>query len=179
MALVPNFRASFIAETAWAAAAAAAEVSSSSGEDPGPSGSDGLEVRMSQQHQQHQQQPLRRMASAAAGAAGAFPPNKGFCKPLLLPQLDLATLASSQGSGRDDPPLSESVLKRNKLALFEKQCSKVCEGLYVSGEAVAKSRAALREHGITHVVNCVGALYPEYWRADGVAYKTLWLQGEQ
>lgn len=96
----------------------------------------------------------------------------GFARPLVLPQLDLGGLGA-----RDEPPLSESILKRNKLALFERQCSQVAEGLYVSGEAVARSRDALRQHGITHVVNCVGALYGEYFRADGVAYRTLWLQG--
>ena len=95
----------------------------------------------------------------------------GFCKPLVLPQLDLGARAA-------EPPASESILKRNKLALFEKQCSKVCEGLYVSGEHVAKSRETLRAHGITHVVNCVGAMYAEYFRGDGVQYRTLWLQGE-
>lgn len=95
-----------------------------------------------------------------------------FCRPLLLPQLDLATLP-----GGNEPPLSESILKRNKLSLYEKQCSKVAEGLYVSGEWVARSRGALRDAGITHVVNCVGALYPEFFKSDGVAYRTLWLQG--
>jgi hypothetical protein len=55
----------------------------------------------------------------------------------------------------------------------------VAEGLYVSGAAVAQDRAILAAHGISHVVNCVGALYSEYFREDGVAYRTLWLQGEQ
>jgi hypothetical protein len=43
---------------------------------------------------------------------------------------------------------------------------------------VAQDRAILAAHGISHVVNCVGALYLEYFKDDGVAYKTLWLQGE-
>lgn len=106
-----------------------------------------------------------RMSTPQAGIAG-------FCKPLVLPQLDLNAVGQ-----KDDPPVSESILKRNKLALFEKQCSKVCEGLYVSGEFVAKSREALRAHGITHIVNCVGAMYPEYFKGDGIQYRTLWLQG--
>ena len=55
---------------------------------------------------------------------------------------------------------SESVVKRAKFAQFEKACSRVADGLYVSGEYVAKSRELLAEHGITHVVNCVGAMYP-------------------
>lgn len=55
----------------------------------------------------------------------------------------------------------------------------VADGLYVSGAAVAQDRAILAENSITHVVNCVGALYQEYFKNDGIAYKTLWLQGER
>lgn len=53
----------------------------------------------------------------------------------------------------------------------------VADGLFVSGEAVARDRSILQQHNISHVVNCVGALYPEYFKADGIQYKTLWLQG--
>jgi hypothetical protein len=56
--------------------------------------------------------------------------------------------------------------------------AQVAEGLYVSGEAVARDRSILAQHRISHVVNCVGALYPEFFKSDGVQYKTLWLQGE-
>ena len=49
----------------------------------------------------------------------------------------------------------------------------------MSGAAVAQDRAILAAHGITHVVNCVGALYPEYFKDDGIAYKTLWGAGER
>lgn len=95
----------------------------------------------------------------------------GFCRPLALPQLDLNNVQREEG------PPSESIIKRQKFAMFEKHCSKVSEGLYVSGEYVAKSREILAEHGITHIVNCVGAMYPEYFKSDGIKYKTLWLQG--
>lgn len=47
----------------------------------------------------------------------------------------------------------------------------------MSGEAVARDRAILAQHNISHVVNCVGALYPEYFKNEGIQYKTLWLQG--
>lgn len=56
--------------------------------------------------------------------------------------------------------------------------TQVADGLYVSGEAVARDRSVLAQNSITHVVNCVGALYPEYFKNDGIQYKTLWLQGE-
>lgn len=78
---------------------------------------------------------------------------------------------------RDEVPPSESVLKRQKFAAFERHCSQVADGLYVSGEAVARDRGLLAAHGITAVVNCVGALYPEFFAADGIAYKTFWLAG--
>jgi hypothetical protein len=55
----------------------------------------------------------------------------------------------------------------------------VAEGLYVVGEAVAADRQILAAHGISHVVNCVGALYPEYFATEGIQYKTLWLNGER
>jgi hypothetical protein len=140
----PSFRSKFVKAAAWGSDVEQAST------QPGDASSE-LVVRMS---------------GPQAGPGG-------FCKPLLLPQLDLQAV----GGGKDDPPLSESILKRNKLALFEKQCSKVCDGLYVSGEHVAKSRDTLRAHGITHVVNCVGAMYAEYFRSDGIHYRTLWLQG--
>ncbi|KAH9622445.1 hypothetical protein KSS87_016669 [Heliosperma pusillum] len=40
---------------------------------------------------------------------------------------------------------------------------------------VAKSREVLRQNGITHVLNCVGFVCPEYFKGD-LVYKTLWLQ---
>jgi hypothetical protein len=95
----------------------------------------------------------------------------GSCKPFFIPPLEVNLLP------RDEGPPSESILKRQKFAIFEKQCSKIAEGLYVSGESVAKSREILQEHGITHVVNCVGAMYQEYFKDDGVRYRTMFLQG--
>lgn len=104
---------------------------------------------------------------ASNGVQGAAVPR--FQTGGLLPLLEVPARA-------DECP-SESVLKRQKFAAFEKACSRVAEGLFVSGEWVAKSREALAEHSITHVVNCVGAMYPEFWRDDGICYRTLWLTG--
>lgn len=52
----------------------------------------------------------------------------------------------------------------------------MADGLFVGGEAVAKSIEILRQSGITHVVNCVGFIYPEYFK-DELTYRTLRLQG--
>lgn len=67
------------------------------------------------------------------------------------------------------------LVKRDKIAFFDKECSKVAEHIYLGGDAVAKDREILKQNGITHVLNCVGFVCPEYFKADFV-YRTLWLQ---
>lgn len=73
------------------------------------------------------------------------------------------------------PDKSSGMVKRDKIAFFDKECSKVAEHVYLGGDAVAKDREILKQNGITHVLNCVGFVCPEYFRADFV-YRTLWLQ---
>ncbi|CAK9861192.1 unnamed protein product, partial [Sphagnum jensenii] len=64
---------------------------------------------------------------------------------------------------------------RDKFAFFDKECSRVAEHIYLRSDSVARNRETLRESGITHVLNCVGFVCPEYFR-DDLSYKTLWLQ---
>ena len=71
---------------------------------------------------------------------------------------------------------TELQARREKLAYFDRQCSRVSAGLFLGSDTVARSRDALRSTGITHVVNCVGALYPAYF-ADELRYLVLHLQG--
>ncbi|XP_020571489.1 protein-tyrosine-phosphatase MKP1-like [Phalaenopsis equestris] len=54
------------------------------------------------------------------------------------------------------------------------ECSRVAEHVYLGSEAAARDREALRRHGITHVLNCVGGACPDYFRGE-LFYKTLWL----
>ncbi|GJP59354.1 hypothetical protein CLOP_g11035 [Closterium sp. NIES-67] len=65
--------------------------------------------------------------------------------------------------------------RKEKFVFFERQCSRVMLHLYVGSDAVARDRDILRQAGITHVVNCVGFVCPEYFPRD-ITYKTLWLQ---
>ncbi|KAH9611242.1 hypothetical protein KSS87_016590 [Heliosperma pusillum] len=65
--------------------------------------------------------------------------------------------------------------KKDKIAFYDKECSKVADHVYLGGDAVAKDRDILKKNGITHVLNCVGFVCPEYFKADFV-YRTLWLQ---
>jgi hypothetical protein len=72
---------------------------------------------------------------------------------------------------------SETQIRRAKYLFFEKQCSQVAEGIFLAGDAVAKQREVLRQNGVTHVVNCVGMLCKEYFKGDGIQYRTYYLQG--
>lgn len=92
-------------------------------------------------------------ASKAEGA-GSAKPGEGL-------RLDLSSLRSQ---GRKD-----------QIAFFDKECSKVADHVYLGGDAVAKNRDILRKNGITHVLNCVGFVCPEYFKSD-LVYRTLWLQ---
>ncbi|KAI5057424.1 hypothetical protein GOP47_0027439 [Adiantum capillus-veneris] len=85
-------------------------------------------------------------------------------------KLDLASVHRSVA----EP--TEIQRRRDKLALFDKQCSRVAEyHIYLGSDAVARDREVLHANGITHILNCVGFVCPEYFKADFV-YKTLWLQ---
>nr|DAD34418.1 TPA_asm: hypothetical protein HUJ06_005058 [Nelumbo nucifera] len=77
-------------------------------------------------------------------------------------------------SDSEHPP-REFQLKKDKLAFFDKECSRIADHIYLGSDAVAKNREILRQNGITHVLNCVGFVCPEYFKSD-LVYKTLWLQ---
>ncbi|GFZ21207.1 mitogen-activated protein kinase phosphatase 1 [Actinidia rufa] len=72
-------------------------------------------------------------------------------------------------------PETEFQFKKDKVTFFEKECSRIMDHVYLGSDAVAKNREILRENGITHVLNCVGSVSPEYFK-DELVYKTLWLQ---
>ncbi|KAJ6720373.1 PROTEIN-TYROSINE-PHOSPHATASE MKP1 [Salix viminalis] len=74
-----------------------------------------------------------------------------------------------------NPDRNVGLVKKDKIAFFGKECSKVAEHVYLGGDAVAREREILKQNGITHVLNCVGFVCPEYFKADFV-YRTLWLQ---
>lgn len=81
---------------------------------------------------------------------------------------------SSQSSEREKPA-REFQFKKDKLAFFDKECSKILDHVYLGSDSVAKNRQVLRQNRITHVLNCVGFVCPEYFKGEFV-YKTLWLQ---
>ncbi|KAF6148841.1 hypothetical protein GIB67_014212 [Kingdonia uniflora] len=78
-------------------------------------------------------------------------------------------------SFQKNPDSTGNFVNRDRIAFFDKECSKVADHIYLGGEAVARNRDILRQNGITHVLNCVGFVCPEYFKSD-LVYKTLWLQ---
>ncbi|PHT62338.1 Protein-tyrosine-phosphatase MKP1 [Capsicum annuum] len=74
-----------------------------------------------------------------------------------------------------NPEINARLVRREKIAFFDKECSKVAEHVFLGGDAVAKDKDILKQNGITHVLNCVGFVCPEYFKCDFV-YWTLWLQ---
>ncbi|XP_027366756.1 protein-tyrosine-phosphatase MKP1-like [Abrus precatorius] len=94
-----------------------------------------------------------------------------------LPQTPRGSIinpGSGSGSGSGQP-VKEFQLRRDKLAFYDKECSRIAEHVYLGSDTVAKNHELLRQNGITHVLNCVGFVCPEYFQTHFV-YKTLWLQ---
>ncbi|KAI3748684.1 hypothetical protein L6452_11943 [Arctium lappa] len=83
-------------------------------------------------------------------------------------KLDLSTIQRI-------PDKNAGLGKREKIAFFDKKCSKVADHVFLGGDAVARDKDILKQHGITHILNCVGFVCPEYFKANFV-YRTLWLQ---
>lgn len=86
-------------------------------------------------------------------------------------KLDLSALSRSDG------PPSELQARREKYAFFEKQCSEVADGLFLGSDVVARNREVLKAASVTHVINCVGFLYPAYFQEE-LTYLVLYLQGQ-
>ncbi|KAK6139184.1 hypothetical protein DH2020_027076 [Rehmannia glutinosa] len=97
------------------------------------------------------------------------PPTPG-AKPGSLTPRETSTSTSTS----DQPPREFEFMK-DKLAFFNKECSRIVDHIYLGSDSIAKNREILRQNGITHVLNCVGFVCPEYFKNE-LVYKTLWLQ---
>ncbi|KAL2547062.1 protein-tyrosine-phosphatase MKP1-like [Forsythia ovata] len=90
------------------------------------------------------------------------------------PGARLGSMTTRENMSLDLPP-REFEFKKDKLAFFDKECSRILDHVYLGSDAVAKSREILQQNGITHVLNCVGFVCPEYFKNE-LVYKTLWLR---
>ncbi|KAL8550583.1 hypothetical protein ACS0TY_009130 [Phlomoides rotata] len=84
------------------------------------------------------------------------------------------SITPRENSTADQPP-REFECRKDKIAFFDKECSRILEHIYLGSDAIAKNREILRQSGITHVLNCVGFVCHEYFKND-LVYRTLWLK---
>ena len=101
------------------------------------------------------------------GDVGAGDVDSGGGRPSVI---DLESLRAS-----GETQASELTIRREKFAHFEKHCTRVAPSLFVAGEAVARNLETLREHNITHIINCNAFVVPNYFES-AFSYKSLWLQ---
>ncbi|CAI9756322.1 unnamed protein product [Fraxinus pennsylvanica] len=90
------------------------------------------------------------------------------------PGARLGSMAPRENMSLDQPP-REFEFKKDKLAFFDKECSRILDHIYLGSDVIAKSHEILQRNGITHVLNCVGFVCPEYFKNE-LVYKTLWLR---
>uniref|UniRef100_A0A2P2JDK5 Protein-tyrosine-phosphatase MKP1 n=1 Tax=Rhizophora mucronata TaxID=61149 RepID=A0A2P2JDK5_RHIMU len=91
------------------------------------------------------------------------------------PQTPRSAVETLESKSNMEQPVREFQFKKDKLAFFDKECSRIADHIYLGSDAVARNREILRQNGITHVLNCVGFVCPEYFKSD-LVYKTLWLR---
>ncbi|KAL0327310.1 UNVERIFIED_CONTAM: Protein-tyrosine-phosphatase MKP1 [Sesamum angustifolium] len=84
------------------------------------------------------------------------------------------SITPRENATSDQPP-REFESGKDKLAFFDKECSRILDHIYLGSDAIAKNREILSQNGITHVLNCVGFVCPEYFKNE-LVYRTLWLQ---
>ncbi|CAI5535792.1 unnamed protein product [Closterium sp. Naga37s-1] len=123
----------------------------------------------------------RRGASGRLGTSGAGPAIRKGSPSLSRARLGLGEIRLDLGAlhARTERDFNAEAMevraRKEKFAFFEKDCSRVLEHVFVGSDYVARSPEILREAGVTHVLNCVGFVCPEYFPGD-IVYKTLWLQ---
>lgn len=71
--------------------------------------------------------------------------------------------------------ITDTCLRVEKLRRFAQDCSWAIDHVYFGGEGVARDRQKLGNHGITHVVNCVGLEVGNFFDEE-LTYLGLFLQ---
>ena len=87
-------------------------------------------------------------------------------------KLDLGAMQETLYHDGDEEEVHQ---KRDKMAQCDKQCSRILAHVYFGGNTIAQNYDILHSCKITHILNCVGFVCPEYFPKD-FQYKTLWLQ---
>jgi len=125
-------------------------------------------------------EPRKRPEGRAGGGAGGSPSAVAPLKttprsqPPNLPNLSLGNLKSLDVSQKQVMGKSESAIRQGELDRFRGVCSEVLPYLYVGAELVARDEDLLKQHGITHIINCAGTVI-ENFHEDSFKYLKLYL----
>ena len=65
------------------------------------------------------------------------------------------------------------------MTKFKEECSEIVQGLFVSGEKMAKSWESLQKYKIKAVVNCAGDYCENWFEGRGLSYMTFFLKDSQ
>lgn len=108
------------------------------------------------------------MLNDGAGLAGR---RQGFRPPSITIAPGPASVLQDSGLGRE---WQEKQERESQLTMYDNICSKIVEGVYVSSAVVAGNMSMLREHGITHIINCVGQACTNHF-PEQIEYLTFYL----
>jgi len=89
------------------------------------------------------------------------------------PEVVKAPIVHASGY-REDMGVSEKVRKEAKLKFFDTICSQITSDMFLGSQTVAMDSKKLKDHGVTHILNCAGAVCSNY-HPDEFSYKTLYL----
>lgn len=79
-----------------------------------------------------------------------------------MPSLDLQLNFNALNSSTSVEPLSPPESKASKLARYNKICSRITDDLFIGSDYIAQHDEILRQHGVTHVLNCAGTVCDNY-----------------
>lgn len=122
--------------------------------------------------------PVPVIARESEQARSSKPPSLKLClKP--YEEVTYEQIAEEQDRGEIRFDIRATARHELKMEKFSNECSEIIEGLYVSGEKIAKNYQALQQHSISEIVNCAGD-YCENWHdSKGINYLTFFLKDSQ
>lgn len=70
--------------------------------------------------------------------------------------------------------VTEKARKEEKLAFYDKVCSQITPNMFLGSQTIAMDKDELQRNGVTHILNCAGAVCDNY-HPNTFQYKTLYL----
>ena len=120
----------------------------------------------------------RKSEARSSAGAGVKPP---LLKLTLKPfeEVTYEAIEEEQNKGEIKFDIRATARHELKMTKFKEECSEIVEGLFVSGEKMAKSWESLQKYEIKAVVNCAGDYCENWFEGRGLSYMTFFLKDSQ